>query len=432
MMMVRVHVFVRIRRVHEEREVHNSNKCAQVLRRHSTDYVMFGPTHSSSTMFAAKCVNINTKGVTIHSQFSVFAVAVELIVIISSSSSLDMIHNLTTFDNVHHHHHHHQQQHDKSTISLNSCNASSITTTFRPPPSSVPSYRSFETLPGSTTTSTSTSTPSAFTISMAALESERIETSNTNESSHFWQDMYQLRMRSLNRSKLKQTSSISALMAGFALVALVEMDLYPLVPTGLLLFFTITSTLLVGVHMFALMISTCILPHFDALVAVETEACSLLSAATPHQRINSSGLEKQLFKFGSVSDLSHSGLVGYIDLAWSCSTLLGIFLFIIELAAILWVKFNDQRMVALVGTSLLLPILLALIFFVLKFYKLLMRMRFESAHREIDHLHQLMLASDLRQQQQQHQPQPQPQPQAQHSFHQHYAHYHRHCPCLQH
>lgn len=321
------------------------------------------------------------------------------------STNFDMIHNLAPFDNVGHH------QNGKPILSHASSNTISINSNFRLP-NSMPSYQSFETLPGSTTSVT----PSAFTISMSGLESEVIDINKSNESSHFWQDMYQLRMRSLNRSKLKQTSSISALMAGFALVALVEMDLYPLVPTSLLFFFTITSTLLVGIHMIALMISTCILPHFDALVAVETKACSLVS--TP-QRI-SSGLEMQLYKFGSVSDLSRSGLVGYIDLAWSCSTLLGIFLFVLELVAILWVKFNDQRMVALVGTSLLVPIFLALIFFVVKFYKLLMRMRFESANREIDHLHQLMLAGDLRQQQ------------PQHNYPQHYQHYYHQHPCQQH
>lgn len=40
------------------------------------------------------------------------------------------------------------------------------------------------------------------------------------------------------------------------------------VPTGLLITFTACTTLLVSVHMLALMISTCILPNVDAVASV--------------------------------------------------------------------------------------------------------------------------------------------------------------------
>ncbi|EDQ92269.1 uncharacterized protein MONBRDRAFT_21799 [Monosiga brevicollis MX1] len=74
----------------------------------------------------------------------------------------------------------------------------------------------------------------------------------------------------LLHAKLKQASQTSALLSGFALVAMVELDL----PTGQtdidkydddpgIIAFAIITTLLISVHLFALMVSTCILPYLD-------------------------------------------------------------------------------------------------------------------------------------------------------------------------
>lgn len=49
---------------------------------------------------------------------------------------------------------------------------------------------------------------------------------------------------------------------------MVEMQVTKGVPTGLLVTFTVCTTLLVSVHMLALMISTCILPHVEAVASV--------------------------------------------------------------------------------------------------------------------------------------------------------------------
>ena len=73
---------------------------------------------------------------------------------------------------------------------------------------------------------------------------------------------------------------------------------------GLLLSFAVCTVLLIAVHMLALMISTCILPH--------TEAVSNLHLQTPH----------------TVHESPHIKMSIIVELAWAFSTVLGILLFL--------------------------------------------------------------------------------------------------------
>lgn len=80
------------------------------------------------------------------------------------------------------------------------------------------------------------------------------------------------------------------------------------VPTALLITFTVCTTLLVSVHMLALMISTCILPHVEAVASVHGLA--------------------------AVSESPHKRMHYYIEIAWASSTVLGIFLFLVGMTLI--------------------------------------------------------------------------------------------------
>ncbi|KAH8348417.1 hypothetical protein KR084_007200 [Drosophila pseudotakahashii] len=174
----------------------------------------------------------------------------------------------------------------------------------------------------------------------------------------------------LSRAKLKASSKTSALLSGFAMVAMVEVQLDhdTNVPPGMLIAFAICTTLLVAVHMLALMISTCILPNIETV-------CNLHSISLVHES-------------------PHERLHWYIETAWAFSTLLGLILFLLEIAILCWVKFFDLSPAAAWSACVvLIPVMIIFMAFAIHFYRSLVSHKYEvtvSGIRELEMLKEQM------------------------------------------
>ncbi|KAH3886545.1 hypothetical protein DPMN_010556 [Dreissena polymorpha] len=170
-----------------------------------------------------------------------------------------------------------------------------------------------------------------------------------------WRKLY------LSRAKLKASSRTSALLSGFAMVALVEINMDDKTPTVLLILFSICTTLLVSVHLLALMISTCILPHIEAVSNVHN--------------------------VNAVKESPHEKMECFIFMAWSFSTGFGIILFLAEITIICWVQFiNLSKEAAIVSTAIVVPLLVLFIAFAAFFYKKLISHKYENYNRDLEDL----------------------------------------------
>ncbi|XP_056146797.1 calcium release-activated calcium channel protein 1 [Lampris incognitus] len=187
-----------------------------------------------------------------------------------------------------------------------------------------------------------------------------------------WRKLY------LSRAKLKASSRTSALLSGFAMVAMVEVQLdtsYPY-PPSLLIAFSACTTVLVAVHLFALMVSTCILPNIEAVSNVHN--------------------------INSVKESPHERMHRHIELAWAFSTVIGTLLFLAEVVLLCWVKFlpvkpnksNNSTVssgvaAAITSTSIMVPFGLIFIIFAVHFYRSLVSHKTERQFQELEELSNL-------------------------------------------
>lgn len=155
---------------------------------------------------------------------------------------------------------------------------------------------------------------------------------------------------------------------------MVEIQLNDDIPYSMLIAFSICTTLLVSVHMLALMISTCILPNIEAICSMDTKSSSLVHES-PHERLH-----------------------WYIEIAWAFSTLLGLLLFLCEVAILCWVKFYELSYgAALAGCIILIPVLIIFVAFAVHFYRSLVMHKYEvtvSGIRELELLKEQIEAGD--------------------------------------
>lgn len=151
-------------------------------------------------------------------------------------------------------------------------------------------------------------------------------------------------------------------------VQLCENQKHP-IPFSLLIAFAICTTLLVSVHMLALMISTCILPNVEAVASMQG---LIPISESPHEK------------------LSH-----YVEIAWIFSTVFGILLFMIEVILLCWVKFwevggMDGKIIAVTATILLIPIVAIFIGFAVHFYRNIVAHQYERSAKGLEELQNMV------------------------------------------
>lgn len=146
-------------------------------------------------------------------------------------------------------------------------------------------------------------------------------------------------------------------------VAMVELQINEptAVPEWLFVMFAVCTTVLVSVHIFALMISTYLLPNIEAISKLQV---SRLVTESPHERMR-----------------------GFIELAWAFSTVLGLFLFLVEVAILCWVKFWDYSFTAATASTIIvIPVLIVFIAFAVHFYHSLVVYKCESSVSDMNEL----------------------------------------------
>ena len=149
---------------------------------------------------------------------------------------------------------------------------------------------------------------------------------------------------------------------------MVEVELDSSIDNSLLVVFSICTTLVVAIHLLALMISTCILPNMDAVSNVHNVTAVLES---PHEKLH-----------------------WYIELAWIFSTGIGILLFLVVMAILAWVRFYPKEkektlssfLAPVASTVIIIPCLIIFVVFGIRFYRQLISHKYERHAKGLEEL----------------------------------------------
>ena len=139
-----------------------------------------------------------------------------------------------------------------------------------------------------------------------------------NENTSKWMELH------ISRNKLKTTSKISALLAGFAMVALIELSIQEykedrgISSVYALTLYGVVTSVLIFLHIYSLMISTCILPDLDYIATYEgnPKLSDFLIKTSPHRKYST-----------------------YVHVSWLFSNVLGNLCLLVDLLLILFIKF---------------------------------------------------------------------------------------------
>ena len=147
-------------------------------------------------------------------------------------------------------------------------------------------------------------------------------------------------------------------------VALVEISIDDNVPGYLLVMFSICTTLLVSVHLLALMISTCILPHIEAVSNVHN--------------------------VNAIKESPHETMERYIQMAWAFSTGFGIILFLVEITIICWMQFVTKNTAAAIASTVVVaPVVVIFLIFAAHFYRRLISHKSQRAFDDFEDLERI-------------------------------------------
>ena len=149
---------------------------------------------------------------------------------------------------------------------------------------------------------------------------------------------------------------------------MVEASLEEDIPESVMVTFSVCTTLLVVVHLLALMISTCILPNIEAASAQDSLA--------------------------SVKDSPHDAMHFYVEMSWIFSTGIGILLFMAQMGVLIWVRFqifhrNGNYKYTIVSMCILGPAIVVFLAFSVMFYKKLVTSKYEHTTSDIQELENL-------------------------------------------
>jgi hypothetical protein len=142
----------------------------------------------------------------------------------------------------------------------------------------------------------------------------------------------------------------------------------------LIITYSTLTCLVVGVHLLALMISTCILSVLETDGLLSFKEHETMQIYIEFAWILSSGFGKKLF-------ISLTKLNNFINFN------IGIFLFLLEITIICWVKFfSITHLAAIASTIIIIPIIILFFIFSLHYYRRLVILKLRHHQSEINEI----------------------------------------------